>query len=256
MRRARQVVLSGCKGGVGTTTLVINLAIALRRHDARVLVVDANPTRGDVATLLRLNAESDLDDVINGRNALQQVMQSGPNGIQVIPSVGVYDGTVGAKVLQLVRHLDTVAHAFDWILIDAGCCPTTAEMLWSSSEQAIVISTTDYVAITDAYALIKAMTRKQAVSRVATIINRSRHEQQSADVQRRLAESCRRFLRLDVSLLDAIPDCTDIADAANAGRPVVCSHPLSPSAKAIVSVADQLTSVDVATNDLNPLAVT
>lgn len=252
--RGKQLVLTGCKGGVGTTTLLINLAVALRKQEQRVLVVDANPSRGDVATLLRLSVASDLEDVIEGRHAIRQILLGGPMGIEVLPSFGARDGAVGAKVLQLIRQLDLVAHTFDWILIDAGCCPATAELLWPTSDQAIVVTTTDYVAITDAYALIKAMHRKRAASNVASIINRATPEQPAHDAQRRLIESCRRFLRLDLAVLAGVPACEHIADAANtSGRPAICSQPHSPAMQAIGKVADQLASVDMGTNNFNPV---
>lgn len=252
--RARQVVLSGCKGGVGTTTLVVNLAMAMRKQRKRVLIVDANPARGDIATMLRLNASSDLDDVTEGRQSLRQVLLEGPLGVQVVPGGGVRDGAVGAKVLQLVRQLDAVSHHFDWIFIDAGCCSAMAEFLWPTSDRAIVVGTPDFVSITDAYALIKSMCRKRVAAQVAAVINRGRDVQATEEAWQRLSESCRRFLQLELVALDGIPECPSVREAVDSGRPVLCSHPRSHAVQAIHSVAEQIASVDIALTDFNSMS--
>jgi flagellar biosynthesis protein FlhG len=235
--------------------LAVNLALALRRQKQRVLLIDANCMRSDVATLLRLQTYSDLGEVTEGRRTLRQLLVEGPLGIQIIPSLGGHDGSLGARVLQLVRHLDSVACQFDWMLIDAGCCPLSAELLWPTSDQAVVVGGADFVAVTAVYGLIKSMHRKRAISQVATVISRSRSREHAEQARQRLTESCRRFLQLELPVWEPIPECAEVQSAENAGRPVLCSHPTSHAVQAITRISQQLASPKCAPDDLSSMPV-
>ncbi len=250
-RRAIRVVLTGCKGGVGTTTLAINLAVALHSHCERILLVDANEQRGDVAAMCRLRGRQDLDDALMGRSSLQQVMQTGPAGIQVAPRFGLRDGHAVSRLNQLDRHLESVAHRFDFMLIDAGCSPAVAEMLWPVATQAIIVTTTDAVAVLDAYALMKSQSRKNALTQVASVVNRSACDAVAVDVHRRLSESCRRFLQLDLEPLGTVPTDVHLTDAAASGRPVVSWQPGVASSVAMAQIAQRLTSLFLPVENMN-----
>ena len=250
-RRARRVVVTGCKGGVGTTTLSINIAVALRKYSERVLLVDTNDHRGDVAAMCRLRGRQDLDDVLVGRGSLQQVMLAGPAGIQVVPRFGLRDGHATSRLSQLDRHLESAAHRFDFIVMDAGCSPTVAELVWPIADRAIVVTTTDAVAVMDAYALIKSQARKNILPEVACLVNRAPSERAGADVHRRLAESCRRFLQVHLESLGGVPDDLHLTDSAAAGRAVVSWQPSVASSVAIAGAAEKLASMIMTPEYLN-----
>ncbi len=250
-RRACRLVLSGCKGGVGTTTLAINLAVALRHHAERILLIDANEERGDVAAICRLRGSQDLDDVLAGRGSMQQVMLTGPVGIQIVPRFGLRDGQASSRLNLLDRHLHSVAHRFDFILVDAGCSPGLAEYVWPLADQAIVVTTTDAVAVMDSYALMKAQSRKNALTQVSLVVNRAARDEVASDVHRRLAESCRRFLQMDLQMLGSVPTDIHLTDSAAAGRPVVTWQPGVASSVAIANIAERLTSLNVPANHVN-----
>ena len=245
--RARQIVLSGCKGGVGTTTLAINLAIALRKLASRVLLVDANPLRGDIAGICGLHSGTDLDDVLSARCTIGDAQVVGPAGILVVPRFGMQSTAPGATARQLIRHLDEVSHAFDYVVLDAGSCPLTAEWIWPGADLAAVVTTTDQVAITDAYVLMKTLTRQGISTPLGVAVNRHESETVADDVCQRLRNSTRRFLDRSIRFQCSIPRDPQLTSAATAGRPVVCAWPHAPSAVAVVELARQIAEEDACT---------
>jgi len=249
--RGRLTVLSGCKGGVGVTTLSLNLAVAVRSQVSRVLLVDCNPQRGDLAAMYRLKGEYDVDDLIARRCTVAEAIGLGPAGIQVIPRFGIGEVASSASCWQLLRQLEEVAHSFDHIIIDAGCCASVAEVLWPAADNAVVVTTTDQVAITDSYALVKSMTARNTIGKVSFIVNRHLDGLRAMDVQERLEKSCRQFLGLEVKSLGRVPFADHWETAVSEARSIICARPASLASSAINDIARRLASGHIATNDLN-----
>lgn len=267
--RAQQIVLTGAKGGVGTTTLAINLAISLRKHASRVLLIDANPVRGDVATICGLNRPTstptvnyDLENVLQSKCDWLQATVTGPAGIQVVPRFGVNALATASGYgqaypsgyqfgRQLTRRLDAINHSFDFVVVDGGSCPMSAEPLWSSADEAIVVTTTDQVAITNTYTLLKSLRRTQVVTEARCVINRYVDHALATDVGERLTDSCQRFLQVSLQAKTHIPADQQIAVAQANERMVTCAAPESPASLAIGRIAKELASIHIAQPTFN-----
>src|SRR5271166_291683 len=78
--RPRRIVVFGGKGGVGTTTIAVNLAVALAQQAEGSLLCDA--AGGDATVQCRLEPRGTLADVLAGTRTLTQVMRAGPGGVR------------------------------------------------------------------------------------------------------------------------------------------------------------------------------
>lgn len=254
--QCRLTVLSGCKGGVGTTTISLNLAVALQRIGSRVLLVDCSPFRGDLAQICRLPNEYDLDDVLQSRCAIRQAISPGPGGIHVLPRLGITNALSPPNCWQVLRHLENIRQDFDQIVFDAGCCTAAAESLWSTADQIIVVTTTDQVAIANAYGLVKGMVnRKVPTKRVGFAVNCHENEQDAFDLLDRLIRSCEQFLALQAEPYGCIPVDALWPVAANEARSIACAHAGAPSAVAVHEIAQRLASGAETDSDLNSAMV-
>ena len=97
--RLRKIVVSAGKGGVGTTTFAVNLAVSLGRLGCRTVLVDADLSGADATWLCGLQPLESLADVLSGRRTLDEVLQPGPGGIQVAP--GVWSPAAIARLLPI-----------------------------------------------------------------------------------------------------------------------------------------------------------
>ncbi len=87
--RRKVILFTGCHRAEGRTTLVLTLARALARRPGRTLVVDADLTGPMIAGLLGLRPRRGLDDVIEGRCAIDDALIEAPDDhLTVLPLRG------------------------------------------------------------------------------------------------------------------------------------------------------------------------
>ncbi len=79
--RPRIITVTSGKGGVGKSNVVINLAVALSRMGKRVLVIDADLGLANIDILLGLKNRFNIQDVVEGRMKLKDIVVHGPAGI-------------------------------------------------------------------------------------------------------------------------------------------------------------------------------
>lgn len=126
-RRGEVFAIMGCKGGVGTTCVAVNLAVALKRmpHVASVALVDMNLVFGEIPLFLNFKPKYTWAEIAKHINRLDDVFLSDnlfehSTGIHVLPSPSMFHGTDGATPQVFMRILSHMRRLFDYIIIDAG----------------------------------------------------------------------------------------------------------------------------------------
>jgi flagellar biosynthesis protein FlhG len=240
----RFVAVAGAKGGVGTTSVAVNLAIALARDGRRTLLVDANRQRADVAAQCGLADGPCLADVLAGRRSLHEAIQLGPTGIQVLP--GQWGGPAAvdwsaAAQQRLVRDLRGLGPHADMILLDVGAAvDATARFFWRSADEVVLVTTPDSVSVMDAYAAVKAHFEASEPVRVASLVNQSTDSLAAQDAHVRLQRACRRFLGIDLRTLGSISNDAAVRAAATVLRPVLVQAPSCAAAQELMRIAERL----------------
>ena len=79
------VVVSGGKGGVGASTVAIQLARELARLGKRAVLTDANPLQPDLATKLDVKVRSCLADILSGNRSAVEVLQPLGESVKLLP---------------------------------------------------------------------------------------------------------------------------------------------------------------------------
>jgi MinD-like ATPase involved in chromosome partitioning or flagellar assembly len=199
------IVVTGGKGGVGSTTVAINLVAALAQNGRRTVFVDAAPN-ADAAKLLGIDVErgNSLDDVLSGSLSATDALCEGPAGISLLAGQWASERAPDRSALSLERLLEqmqSLAEVADTLVMDSGNGVTNwTRRLWEQASLVLVVTTPDDVAVMDAYATIKRgwpdTERGEHLERLdlRVLVNACQDTTTAADVQSRLAASCRRFL--------------------------------------------------------------
>jgi flagellar biosynthesis protein FlhG len=194
----RIIVVTGGKGGVGTTTVALNLAVTMTRQCDRVALVDADPDRADVATLCGLQANHDLADLACARRPLEEALTAGPEGIFVVAGAA---NTSAFKTpperfhSQWIEAVGGADEPFDYVVVDAGNGSTeSVRVLWRIADLVLLVTTAELPSIMDAYASMKTLADRDAPPAIHTLVNRIDEPALAYDVHGRLARAAWRFL--------------------------------------------------------------
>lgn len=236
------VVVAGGKGGVGTTTLAVNLSVALARQGRRTVLVDADFAGPDCAALCRLDERYGGADVLAGRRTVHEVLQLGPGGVQVLPSsrgsTEAADCTPQAQD-RLITQLEGLGPHADVVVIDAGSgSHRVMRRFWDAADLVLLVTHPDTVAVMDAYAAIKLICQDHPPrATLCSVANCATDEVAAADVHDRLDRACRRFLGLQLQSAGFVPFDPCVPRAATQQHPFLLEAPEGAAALGIERLA-------------------
>ncbi len=229
----------GGKGGVGATSVAVNLSVALAREGRRCLLCDA--AGGDVSLQLRLEPRHTLADVLAGNCGLDETALPGPGGVQIVP--GAHEMSTSSDLTEhawkrVLGQLPGVALRPEVIVIDAGNRPDAmARQCWRAADRVLLVSTTETAAIMNAYASIKLLNDPARSASIALVLNRSRSDAAADEAQRRLAHACRRFLGLPLRSVGTVPEDANVCECTACGVPFVLAVPACAASVAVKQAA-------------------
>lgn len=241
---ARVLSFSSGKGGVGKTHLVVNLAYALRKLGARVMILDADLGLANIDVLLGLSPRFNIQHLLTGEKSLADVLVKGPADIHVLPaSSGAQDLvhlTEGQR-LQLLAELGTLEEKVDFLLIDTGAGISANVMYFNmAAQEVVVVVTPELTSITDAYALIKVLTTKYHEKNFAIVMNAVANAGEAKEAYRRLSIVTERFLNVSIDYLGFIVYDERFSRAVRQQKPLMELYPSSVAAQCFHRLAQSL----------------
>jgi flagellar biosynthesis protein FlhG len=246
LRTTRSLLFTSGKGGVGTSNLVLNLAIALGEMGQRVVVVDADLGLANLDLLCGLTPRFDLGDVLAGRCRLFDALILGPGEIQIVPgahAIRTRAEDLGEAPSRLVAELAELEAESDFVLVDAGSGlgPGVA-ILAAAADQAVIVSTPEPTSIADAHAAISRFRRLAVPPRLRILVNQAASSSEAAQVLDSFVSSSRQFLGAVVSPLGTGSIRTDphVPRAVRGRRPFVMAYPGAVASRGVRRLARAL----------------
>lgn len=242
------ISITGGKGGVGKSNIACNLGIAIARMKKRVLILDADLSLANIDVLLGLTPRHNLAHVLRGEKTLNEILITGPDGIQIIPGGSGLEELTNLTEEQMARLFEAFAGIDpvpDVLLIDtaAGIHPNVMQFLLAA-DRIIVVTTPEPTAYTDAYALIKALVRHDPERDIGVIINMARDHREAMEVTKLMFQMCRQFLNIMFNNLGYIPRDPEVLKAVRFQRPLMVTAPASPAAKEIRNIASTIVQIE------------
>lgn len=235
------IAITSGKGGVGKSSVSVNLGVTLAMSGKQTLLLDGDLSLANVDVLLGLTPTYNLSHVLEGRCTLEDTILTGPAGLMVIPA------SSGKKNMAELNRSENagIVNAFsdfkqpvDVLLVDTGAGIADSVLtLSAASQEIIVVVTNDPASITDAYALIKVLSREHGVNRVQVLANQVANLGEARDLYAGLERVVEKFLNVTLGFLGAIPYDDWLKAAIRKQRAVVELYPSAPSSMAFQAVA-------------------
>lgn len=243
-RQVKAVLVAGGKGGVGTTTVAVNLAVAAAQQGLRTVLVDADPDGPDVHTLCRLRQRYTLSDVLDGRRTLGETLQAGPGGVMILPGAWATADLADASDASQKRLLDQLAGLgtrADLVVLDGGNgLHSFTRRLWQTCEEVVLVSSTDTNAVLDTYAALKVALVPEHRPSIRLLVNMCDDESDARQVHGRLNRSSRRFLEFDLPNWHWLPADANVVAQARQGVPFTLSQPETVASESLLALAYSL----------------
>lgn len=238
----RVLAVTSGKGGVGKSTVSINLATALAERGERVVLLDADLGLANIDVLLGLSPGGTLEQVLDGSCALNDVLLTGPAGVRIVPAASgvqrMAELSHGERA-GLIHAFSELEYAADWLVIDtaAGISANTLQFC-EAAQEILVVVCDDPASLTDAYATIKVLNQVHGRRRFRVLVNMTRSEDEARLIFKRLLTTTDRFLDVTLELAGSVPYDRQVAGAARRRLPVTLAYPDGPVAASFKKLAN------------------
>lgn len=240
-RTCTTIAVAGGKGGVGKSTVAVNLGMALAAGNHDVVLLDADMGLANVDVMLGLTPSHHIGHLLDGECTLQDLLLTAPRGLRVVPA-----GSGTRRLAQLgngehaaiIRAFDDLEQPPEYLLVDtAAGLSDNVTMFASAASEVIVVACDEPSSLTDAYGLTKVLSRDFGVRRVRMVANMVRNEGEARALHQKLARVSDRFLEVVVDFAGWIPHDERLRQAIRRQCAVVDLWPSCQSALAFKKLA-------------------
>jgi len=228
--KTRIITITSGKGGVGKTNVSVNLALAYARLGKKVVVMDADLGLANVNIMLNMVPKFNLYDMIRKGKTMKEIIVETEYGISIVA------GALGiSQVANLsdderqnfIEQLNTLSFA-DIIIIDtsAGVSSNVLDFI-AAADDAIIVTTPEPTAITDAYGIIKIIATEydNLDMELKLIVNRVKGAVEAKKVADRMTNIASQFLNRKVEYLGFVYDDPVVSQSVLRQKPFMVTDP-------------------------------
>ncbi len=240
---ARIITVTSGKGGVGKTSISLNLSLSLASQGFKVCLFDADLGLANVNILTGIYPKRDLESVIYGQFSLNEIIIKDFQGIDIIP------GSSGVKkIADLTRtQTGTLISAFldleeyDYFIFDTSAGISSQVLSFCmASHEILLVATCEPTSLTDAYSMLKVLSKRGYNYPVKVVINQVKSGKEAQRAYSQLKETVNKFLNLKVQPLGIMAQDKNVRAAVISQTPFFMLFPDTIASKCIKAISKKI----------------
>lgn len=243
-KKATILAVTSGKGGVGKTSLCVNLGCEFSRRGYRTIIVDADLGLANAHILAGIKPAKTLSEYIEGKAELSEIIETGPckvkfiSGGSGIKEMANLDDNGRARICIAIEEL---APFCDVVLLDtgAGVSKGVTDFI-SIADHTILVTTSNFAAIADAYGIVKVIVQDGYTKPIHCVVNRVRSPEEAEQVFLKLKGCTERFLGFDLNWLGLLPEDSSVEGAVLKRAPFSEAFPGSVAARYLAKLVSGL----------------
>jgi flagellar biosynthesis protein FlhG len=243
-RRTHTIAVTSGKGGVGKSNVALNLAVLLSAAGNRVALLDADLGLANLDVLADVQARVNLAHVVAGQRTLRDVVLDLPCGVQLVPGASGLARMADLNEFQrakLLSELSVLEEENDVLVVDTGAGIGRAVLAFAGmADTVLVLATPEPTSITDAYAMVKVLTRQKCQARLSLLVNFAADRNEARATFNRVSTVAREFLGAAVYDAGYILEDPKVAAAVRKRQPWVLAYPRCQASRCLAALATKL----------------
>lgn len=233
-------VTSG-KGGVGKSTVALNLAITLCDFGKNVFLFDADANLANLDVMLGISPDNRLGNVLRGELPVARAVVSpynrltflaGSSGDAKYPHI---DGSIQEYILDQIMISNG---KLDYIVLDTSAGLNKEVVNYSLfSDESIIVTSPEPTSVMDAYAMIKIISLTKPDHRFRIIINSAKSQKEADETADKLQMVVSHFLNIQTDYIGNIPYDEVVVRAISRQDVLVKKYPRARASISIRTIA-------------------
>lgn len=247
--RTRIIAVTSGKGGVGKTNLATNLAIAYARLGKRVVIMDADLGLANVNVVLGVVPRYNLYHVIRRQKTMREIIMDTNYGVRIVAGASGFSKIANLSAEEregFITELQELSDA-DIIIVDTGAGVSTNVLAFvAAADEAIIVTTPEPTAITDAYGIIKIIATEveEDGPSLKLVVNRVASVTEGRKVAERVINIAAQFLNLKIEYLGYVYDDPAVSQSVLRQKPFVHAEPRSKASACVEHIVGRLENIE------------
>ena len=238
---ASSIAVASGKGGVGKTSLAVNLGLTLARQGRRAILLDADFGMANAHILLGANPQCFVMDAIQGDATMEDVLCDAPFGMKFVSG-----GTGLLEMLNLdqttryqtIRMVDELRDQTEVLIADvpAGASDSSIAFV-AAADRVIVVLVGEPTSFLDAYSLIKAANLEAQVKNFSIVVNMARSAKEAQSHYEKFKATATRFLDVNLTYGGHLPLSDRMRRSVVQRRPIAMEPAELPENQCLMSIS-------------------